>query len=39
MNASPDLTFKQQRSIEEYQVDGNGLQAVLQLVLKVEVIL
>jgi len=25
MNASPNLTFKQQRFIEEYQVDGNGL--------------
>ena len=29
MNASPNLTFKQQRFIEEYQVDGNGSQAVL----------
>ena len=24
MNASPNLTFKQQRFVEEYQVDGNG---------------
>ena len=30
MNISPNLTFKQQRFIEEYQVDGNGLQAVLR---------
>ena len=30
MNASPNLTFKQQRFVEEYQVDGNGSQAVLQ---------
>ena len=30
MNASPSLTFKQQRFIEEYQVDGNGSQAVLR---------
>ena len=30
MNASPNLTFKQQRFIEEYQVDGNGTQAVLR---------
>ena len=30
MNASPNLTFKQQRFIEEYQVDGNGSQAVLR---------
>ena len=29
MNASPNLTFKQQRFVEEYQVDGNGTQAVL----------
>ena len=28
MNASPNLTFKQQRFVEEYQVDGNGTQAV-----------
>ena len=26
MNASPNLTFKQQRFAEEYQVDGNGSQ-------------
>ena len=32
MNASPSLTFKQQRFIEEYQVDGNGTQAVLRVV-------
>ena len=38
MNASPNLTFKQQRFIEEYQVHGSGLQAVLQLILKVAVI-
>tara|TARA_E500000178_G_scaffold354872_1_gene425464 strand:- start:2802 stop:2963 length:162 start_codon:yes stop_codon:yes gene_type:complete len=31
--------FKQQRFTEEYQVGGSGSQAVLQLVLKVEVIL
>ena len=30
MNASPNLTFKQQRFIEEYHVDGNGSQAVLR---------
>ncbi|MBT7202854.1 MAG: terminase small subunit [Deltaproteobacteria bacterium] len=30
MNTSPNLTFKQQRFIEEYQVDGNGSQAVLR---------
>ena len=30
MNASPNLTFKQQRFIEKYQVDGNGSQAVLR---------
>ena len=30
MNVSTNLTFKQQRFIEEYQVDGNGLQAVLR---------
>ena len=30
MNASPNLTFKQQRFIEEYRVDGNGSQAVLR---------
>ena len=30
MNASPNLTFKQQRFVEEYQVDGNGSQAVLR---------
>ena len=30
MNASPNLTFKQQRFVEEYQVDGNGTQAVLR---------
>ena len=30
MNTSPNLTFKQQRFIEEYQVDGNGPQAVLR---------
>ncbi len=30
MNASPNLTLKQQRFIEEYQVDGNGTQAVLR---------
>ena len=39
MNASPNLTFKQQQFVEEYQVDGNGTQAVLRLVLKVEMIL
>ena len=30
MNASPNLTFKQQRFVEEYQVDGNSTQAVLR---------
>ena len=30
MNTSPKLTFKKQRFIEEYQVDGNGSQAVLR---------
>ena len=30
MNVSPNLTFKQQRFVEEYQVDGNGSQAVLR---------
>ena len=30
MNVSPNLTFKQQRFVEEYQVDGNGTQAVLR---------
>ena len=30
MNASPNLTFKQQRFVDEYQVDGNGSQAVLR---------
>ena len=30
MNASPNLTFKQQRFVEEYQGDGNGSQAVLR---------
>ena len=30
MNASPNLTFKQQRFIEEYHVDGNGSQAVFR---------
>ena len=30
MNASPNLTFKQQRFVEEYQVDGNGTQAVIR---------
>ena len=30
MNTSPKLTFKQQRFVEEYQVDGNGTQAVLR---------
>jgi len=30
MNASPNLTFKQQRFVQEYQVDGNGSQAVLR---------
>ena len=39
MNASPNLTFKQQRFTKEYQVGGSGSRAVLKLVLKVEVIL
>ena len=30
MNAFQNLTFKQQRFVEEYQVDGNGSQAVLR---------
>ena len=30
MNISTNLTFKQQRFVEEYQVDGNGTQAVLR---------
>ena len=30
MHTSQDLTFKQQRFVEEYQVDGNGSQAVLR---------
>ena len=30
MNAYPNLTFKHQRFVEEYQVDGNGTQAVLR---------
>ena len=30
MNASPNLTFKQPRFVEEYQLDGNGTQAVLR---------
>ena len=30
MNASSNLTFKQQRFVEEYQLDGNGTQAVLR---------
>ena len=30
MNVSPNLTFKQQRFAEEYQVDNNGSQAVLR---------
>ena len=30
MNAYPNLTLKQQRFVEEYQVDGNGSQAVLR---------
>ena len=30
MHAYPNLTFKQQRFVEEYQVDGNGTQAVLR---------
>ena len=30
MYTSPNLTFKQQRFVEEYQIDGNGSQAVLR---------
>ena len=30
MYTSPNLTLKQQRFIEEYQVDSNGTQAVLR---------
>ena len=30
MNTSLNLTFRQQRFVEEYQVDGNGSQAVLR---------
>ena len=30
MNVSPNLIYKQQRFVEEYQVDGNGSQAVLR---------
>ena len=30
MNSFQNLTFKQQRFVEEYQVDGNGTQAVLR---------
>ena len=30
MNASQNFTFKQQRFIKEYQMDGNGSQAVLR---------
>ena len=30
MNASPNLTFKQRRFVEEYHVDGNGKHAVLR---------
>ena len=30
MNTSPNLTFKQQRFVEEYQVDGNSSQPVLR---------
>ena len=29
MNVSPNLTFKQQRFVEEFQVDGNGTLTVL----------
>ena len=29
MNVSPNLTFKQQQFVEEFQVDGNGALAVL----------
>jgi hypothetical protein len=31
MIALPNLTFKRQRVVEEYQVDGNGSQAVLRV--------
>jgi hypothetical protein len=34
MNVSPNLTFKQQRFVGDYQVDGNGSQAVLLAVYK-----
>ena len=30
MNVFPNLIFKQQRFVEEYQVDGNGTQVVLR---------
>ena len=30
MHTYQNLTFKQQRFVEEYQVDGNGTQAVLR---------
>ena len=30
MHTSQNLTFKHQRFVEEYQVDGNGSQAVLR---------
>ena len=30
MNSFQNLTFKQQRFVEEYQVDSNGTQAVLR---------
>ena len=30
MYTSQNLTFKQQRFVEEYQVDGNGSQAVIR---------
>ena len=36
MNASPNLTFKQQWFVEEYQVDGNGSQAVLRAGYKIK---
>ena len=39
MNASPNLTFKQQRFVEEYQVDGNGSQAVLGQVIRPSILL
>ena len=29
-DASPNLTIKQQRFVEEYQMDGNGSQAILR---------